>query len=252
MKKYIAILVCAVLLTGLTACGNDTPKGEDTPTTQSTVTTTAAGESSTTDGAATTTTAPTDVDGTTTTSPTDGTTAPTETGAPSAPTTPTKGPSSSASATASGSVTTTVSRPTAPTASATKPTSTTSTTVTTQPTVPQPKVDLPAVGSDIDVVKQKDRIRVSAATAVYNKDGSIAVSLTFTNYSSNWITEETDWVEYTCYDKSGNVVQKATKLYIGCIDTKKNSVKTYTFDVPAATAEVRLTDSKIVYWTEWS
>ena len=122
----------------------------------------------------------------------------------------------------------------------------------TKPTVAQPGVVLPAIGSDIDVVKQKNRIRVSAASAVSNADGTIAVSLTFKNYSSNWITEETDWVEYTCYDKDGKVVQAATKIAIGCIDTKRHPVKTFTFDVPAATAEVRLTGSKIVYWTEWS
>ena len=63
---------------------------------------------------------------------------------------------------------------------------------------------------------------------------------------------ETDYVEYTCYDANGTVVQKATTIYIGCIDTKKHPSKTFTFDVPATTAEVRITKSKIVYWTEWS
>ncbi|MBR3778919.1 MAG: hypothetical protein IKL13_04255 [Clostridia bacterium] len=249
MKKYIAILVCAVLLTGLTACGNDTPKGEDTPaTTTTTSATTTTGEGSTTTSATTSTTTE-DTAASDTTSATATTGGSVTTAAPSY----TEGTTTTVTQKPTTTVTTAPSRPaSSATATTTGSKPTASTTVTTQPTVPQPKVALPAVGSDIDVVKQKDRIRVSAATAVYNKDGSIAVSLTFTNYSSNWITEETDWVEYTCYDKSGNVVQKATKLYIGCIDTKKNSVKTYTFDVPAATAEVRLTDSKIVYWTEWS
>ena len=115
-----------------------------------------------------------------------------------------------------------------------------------------PIITLPTVGSDIDVAKKKDRIHVSATNASFNENGTIAVSLTFKNKTKNWITEETDWVEYTCYDADGNVVQSATKIYIGCIDTKKNPTKTFRFDVPANTAEVRLTNSKIVYWTEWA
>lgn len=115
-----------------------------------------------------------------------------------------------------------------------------------------PAVTLPAIGSDIDVTKNKNRIVVNAASAAFNNDGTIAVSLTFKNKSKNWITEETDWVEYTCYDADGNVVQAATKIYIGCIDTKKNVSKTFNFNVPATTTEVKLTDSKIVYWTEWA
>jgi hypothetical protein len=70
--------------------------------------------------------------------------------------------------------------------------------------------------------------------------------------TKNWITEETDYIEYTCYDKEGNVVKAASKIYIGCIDTKKNVSKTFQITVPATTAEVRITKSKIVYWTEWS
>ena len=236
-----------LLLVSVTACGK--PADSDTPaTTTTTSATTTTGEGSTTTSATTSTTTE-DTAASDTTSATATTGGSVTTVAPSY----TEGTTTTVTQKPTTTVTTAPSRPASSvTATTTGSKPTASTTVTTQPTVPQPKVALPAVGSDIDVVKQKDRIRVSAATAVYNKDGSIAVSLTFTNYSSNWITEETDWVEYTCYDKSGNVVQKATKLYIGCIDTKKNSVKTYTFDVPAATAEVRLTDSKIVYWTEWS
>lgn len=111
---------------------------------------------------------------------------------------------------------------------------------------------LPAIGSDIDVTKKKNRIRVSAALATLNEDGTYHVTLTFRNYTSNWITEETDYVVYTCYDATDTVVQTGTNIYIGCIDTKKNPMKTFEFDVPATTAEVKLTSSKIVYWTEWA
>ena len=244
MKKYIALLLCVALLVGVTACGDDTPKDADTTassTVQSTVTTTM-GEGSTTSAdtsAATTTATGADV-----TPSTNGTSASVGTGTPtSAATTATKAPASSA---------TTGSRPTSATASVgSTPTSSAPTTGTTQTAVAVPDVTLPAIGSDIDVSNPKNRIRVSAASAAYNADGTIGVTLTFKNYST-WITEETDYVLYTCYDKDGNVVQNATKLSIGCIDTKKHPQRTFTFTVPAATAEVRITRSKIVYWTEWS
>lgn len=114
-----------------------------------------------------------------------------------------------------------------------------------------PILNLPAIGSDIDVSKKKDRIRVSATSTAYNEDGTIAVSLTFTNYSTRWITEETDYIQYTCYTASGTKIKTAT-IYIGVIDTKKNPVKTFTFNVPANTATVKITSSHITYWTEWA
>lgn len=113
-----------------------------------------------------------------------------------------------------------------------------------------PDIILPEIGSDIDVTKKKNRIRVSAAEASFNEDGTIHVSLTFKNYTSNWITEETDYIKYTYYKDN---TSKGTKtLYIGVIDTKKNPVKTFEFDVPSYTTKVRITSSKIVYWTEWA
>ena len=113
-----------------------------------------------------------------------------------------------------------------------------------------PDIIMPAIGSDIDVTKKKNRIRVSATEASFNEDGSIHVKWTFKNYTSNWITEETDYVKYAYY-KDGTRKGIAT-LYIGVIDTKKNPVKTFEFDVPAYTTELRITSSKIVYWTEWA
>ena len=108
------------------------------------------------------------------------------------------------------------------------------------------RIVLPAIGSDIDVVKKRDRIHVTAAYI-----SGTTVTLTFTNSTTRWITEETNWVKYTCYDADGKALV-TEELYIGVIDTKKNKSKTFTFDVPAATAEVRITDSDIVYWTEWA
>ena len=113
-----------------------------------------------------------------------------------------------------------------------------------------PDIIMPAIGSDIDVTKKKNRIRVSATEASFNEDGTIHVKWTFKNYTSNWITEETDYIKYTYYKGS---TSKGTKtMYIGVIDTKKNSSKTYEFDVPSYVTELRITSSKIVYWTEWA
>ena len=113
-----------------------------------------------------------------------------------------------------------------------------------------PDIVMPEIGSDIDVTKKKNRIRVSATEASFNEDGTIHVKWTFKNYTSNWITEETDYIKYTYYKGS---TSKGTKtMYIGVIDTKKNSSKTYEFDVPSYVTELRITSSKIVYWTEWA
>lgn len=114
-----------------------------------------------------------------------------------------------------------------------------------------PDIALPAIGSDIDVTKKKNRIRVSAAEASFNANGTIHVSLTFKNYTSNWITEETDYVQYTYYNAAGTKIKTVT-LYIGVIDTKKYPVKTFEFDLPVNAASVKITKSQITYWTEWA
>lgn len=228
MKKLLAFLLAALLVVGLTACGDDTYKEGDSPSTTVTdtpvgsVTSPSASDHSS-DGTSVTTTTnnwPTGVTVPVGTKPT-GTT----TQAPSS--TATQAPSASDATTTTG----------------------------TQPTEPPEQglyIVLPAVGADIDVVNKKNRIHVSDAVAWLNEDGTIGVQLTFKNSSANWITEETDYVEYTCYDKHGNVLLENERIMLGCIDTKTNSEKAYIFDVSADTAEVKLTNSKIVYWTEWA
>ena len=71
------------------------------------------------------------------------------------------------------------------------------------------------------------------------------------NTTKNWITEETDWIQYTCYNATGGVLG-TYKLYIGSIDTKKNAQKIFALTAPAGTESIKITDSKMVYWTEWS
>ena len=251
MKKSIAFALALVLLLTVTACGTPAEDGAQNSTTTTTTTTTVAGDTTTA------TTVGTDSGDTTATTETTATTVTTTTNTyvPNGVTVPIGTKPTTTTTTKKPTTTQRVEEPIGPTTTVTTTTTTQAPTTTVKPTEPPvtgPYIVLPEIGSDIDVTKKKDRIRVSAVAAWYNDDGSIGVSLTFKNHSSNWITEETDYVEYTCYDKNGNVVQKATKLAIGVIDTKRHPVKEFTFAVPADTAEVRITKSKIVYWTEWS
>ena len=242
MKKLTAYVLAVLLLLSLTACGTD----PDAPAQDSTTTTTTA---------TTTTTTQAEVDGTTTVGSDNNTTT-----ASGVPTTSATTPSS-----------TTTAPTTAPSGDiipiGTKPTATTTTTTTKAPTTTKP-VDEPMDGTTTTVTttttttttttvkptvtKKKDRIRVSGYEVWYNEDGTIHVEMTFRNVSSNWITEETDYLVYACYDANGNVVQKNVKLALGIIDTKKYYVRTYSVDLPANTAELRFTKSQITYWTEWA
>lgn len=270
MKKHLALLLALLLAVGLTACGSSGDDADTNRTTTGSASATTSAESTTVpDGTQSvsgteTTAAPTTEAtnggstapaqpsaGSTTTTVTTVTTAPAPTGATvpigtKPPVTTTQAPTTT---------TTTNGKPStggSTTATTTTPTTTPTTAKPTEPPVQGPYIVLPAIGSDIDVTRKKDRIRVSGVAAWFNEDGTIGVQLTFKNYSSNWITEETDYVEYTCYDKNGNVVQKATRLPIGVIDTKKNSTKAFDFNVPTNTAEVKITKSDITYWTEWA
>ncbi|MBR2320122.1 MAG: hypothetical protein IKA50_05010 [Clostridia bacterium] len=268
MKKIIAFLLAALLLVGATACGDDTRKPDKhNPTT--TVTTQPDG-TDVFDGSTTAPSVPASSENADATQTAGDSTAPTRpsvsTGAATSTTLPAPtgatvpiGTKPPVTTTQTPTTTTTVASPSvggstsATPSTSTAPTTTPSTTVKpTEPVVQGPYIVLPAIGSDIDVTKKKDRIRVSGVAAWFNEDGTIGVQLTFKNYTSNWITEETDYVTYTCYDKNGNVVKRATNLMIGVIDTKKHVEKTFTFNVPANTAEVRITKSKITYWTEWA
>lgn len=255
-KKITALLLAVLLLVGVTACGNDTDKSKgDTPSTIVTTRPSVPIGSSDSVGGTNASSAPTQSDGTAAVNPT-GTVRPSDTTATPSTTYAPVGeivPVGTKPATSTTAPTTTT------TPSTTVTTTTTATTTqaptTTQPTEPPVsslQIILPSIGSDIDVTNKKDRIRVSAHAAWVNEDGTIGIQLTFKNYTSNWITEEIDYIQYTCYDKDGKVVQKSTKLMIGVIDTKKNKEKTFTFSVPATTYEVRITKSKITYWTEWA
>ena len=274
MKKLTAFLLAVLLIVGVTACGDDTDKPkEDAPSTTVTTRPTAPVDSSDSVGGTDASSAPAQSDGTAAVNPT-GTARPSGSTGASATTTTTYAPvgdivpigtrpttsTTAPTTTTAPSTTVTTTAPSVGGSSTGSTVTTTTTATTTQaPTTTQPteppvsslQIILPSIGSDIDVTNKKDRIRVSAHAAWVNEDGTIGIQLTFKNYTSNWITEETDYVQYICYAEDGTPLKRGT-ISIGVIDTKKHPVRTYEFDVPADTYEVKLSKSKITYWTEWS
>ncbi len=135
----------------------------------------------------------------------------------------------------------------------TQSTTTTTTKPTTTTTVKPTEaagVKFPAVGTDVDVVKQKGRYRISESKL---SDDNKTWTITIKNEDKNWINQETDWVKFACYDKNGNELKGEGNdfgyIYIGAL--KIGGTFTQTITLPAGTAEIKLVDSEIVYWTDW-
>lgn len=129
---------------------------------------------------------------------------------------------------------------------ATTVTTTTATTVASAEQTKVGKVSLPATGYDPD---GKGRIQIGAVS--YDKP---MVTIEVKNVTTKWMTEETDYLEYTCYDKKGNKLTSKDaifgKLYIGALRAGKSVTKT--FSVPNGTVRVEITGYKLTYWTEWA
>lgn len=229
MKKRLLPILLLVLALLLTACrGNnpDTPADPDTPD----VSTTTAGDAADSDS----TTAPTDKGDKTTEGGTQYTAANNEVNwedvfGDDDPTTGKNDPTKKTTAT--------------------KKTTERTTVPTVKPTTID-KVTLPAVGTDVD---GRGRIKVSAVSL---EDG--VLSLTIRNYTdeqnTQWITEETDYVTYACYDKDGKELKGDDEvfgyLYLGCLENGKEV--SFSVALPKGTATVALTGAKVTYWTPWS
>ncbi len=232
MKKLWIVALCLVLTLGLVACGGnpDTsePVGgvvipdEGTGTTASTGTTTQQGNvvdgDAFFDGGSTTTTAPT-------------TTKKDDASNTGGTTTTTQGGNST----------------TAP--------STTSTTAKPTTTVAPPqqetvqKISLPAAGYDID-----GRGRIQVKESKVKKENKVQYAyITFENVSKKngkeWIIPEYSKVQYACYDKNGNQTGSGTMI-LGALDG--DETVTCQIELPADTAEVKLTGHNFEYWTPWS
>ena len=196
MNKKLLLIPLLVLALLLTACGGKNPDTPDTPDAPDVSTTTSAegeGQSDST---------------TSTTGKADKTTKPGETSKPADNVVDWGNVfgDDDTTATAKGDKTTKKA-----TTSTTKKTITT-TAPTVKPTTID-KVTLPAVGTDVD---GKGRIKISAVDL---KDG--VLTITIRNYTdeqkTQWITEETDYVTYACYDKEGNVDPKVVRATMGAV-----------------------------------
>lgn len=116
-----------------------------------------------------------------------------------------------------------------------------------EPPVPDvPAAALPAVGYDLD---GKGRIVVKEIV----QEGYL-VTVTLENLSSEWMTEETSYVKYTCTDAEGNVLTLEDRyfgtLYLGMLEAK--DIDTYTITLPEGTVKLEFGDYRIVYWSQWA
>lgn len=223
MKKSLIVIPLLVLTLLLTACGDKTPDKQDTPTTTTT-------ESAVEGGSTTSSNTGDNTTGKGDKQPTDNVVNWED---------------------LFGADDTTTGKDGKTTTSTTKKKTTTSTapTTTLKPTTID-KVSLPAVGSDVD---GRGRIKVSGVSL---KGGVMAISIR--NYTdeqkTQWITEETDYVTYACYDKNGKQLTGTDAnfgyLYLGCLEDGDEI--TLSVELPKGTASVQLTGSKIAYWTPWS
>ncbi len=100
---------------------------------------------------------------------------------------------------------------------------------------------LPQTAGDID---GRSRLYVGE---VFEQDGVVHFSIV--NKTTKWMTEETNYIEYTCRDADGNVLA-VKNLYIGSV--RANSTHRYEIPLPEGTKELSLTKHKIEYWTEWA
>ncbi|MBQ7088665.1 MAG: hypothetical protein IJN04_03390 [Clostridia bacterium] len=115
------------------------------------------------------------------------------------------------------------------------------------PNIPDvPAAALPEVGYDLD---GKGRILVQSIS----QEGYV-VTVTLTNTSNKWMTEETSYVEYTCTDAEGNVLVLNDKyygtLYFGMLEAKETDI--YTITLPEGTAKLEFGTCRIVYWSQWA
>ncbi|MBR0447311.1 MAG: hypothetical protein IIX28_02455 [Clostridia bacterium] len=233
MNKKLLLIPLLVVALLLTACGGKNPDTPDTPDTPDVSTTTSA--EATVEGDATTTTAKGDK-----------TTKPASTSKPANNEVNWEdvfGADDDTTTSGKGDKTTKKT-----TTSTTKKT-TTAPTTTMKPTTID-KVTLPAEGTDVD---GRGRIKISTVDL---KNGVLTISIR--NYTdeqkTQWITEETDYVTYACYDKDGKALKGDDDafgyLYLGCLE--EGQEVSFSVALPKGTATVALTGAKITYWTPWS
>lgn len=104
-----------------------------------------------------------------------------------------------------------------------------------------PKVELPAIGYDLD---GKGCVKVVDALV-----SSYTVSITLKNVSAKWMTEETTILECTCYNKNGDV-EKKEQILVGALEAGEE--KWIHFQIAKDTKKVQITDFITTYWSQWA
>ena len=111
------------------------------------------------------------------------------------------------------------------------------------------KISLPAAGYDMD---GRGRIQVKEST-VKKEDKTQYAYITFENVSKKngkeWTIPEYSQVQYACYDSNGSQVGSGT-MVLGALEG--DDTVTCKIELPADTAEVKLTGHNFEYWTPWS
>lgn len=135
----------------------------------------------------------------------------------------------------------------------TQPTTSTTAKPTTTVAPPQQetvqKISLPAAGYDMD-----GRGRILVKKSEVKKENKVQYAyITFENVSKKngkeWTIPEYSQVQYACYDKNGNQVGSGT-MVLGALEG--DETVTCQIELPADTAEVKLTGHNFEYWTPWS
>lgn len=120
---------------------------------------------------------------------------------------------------------------------------------------------LPFYGADID---GKKRITVGDTAVLCN-----TLYLELIDELDEWMTmgepagnsqtveealKKIDYIRYACYDAQGNEL-RLEDTWFGILEipamSSTNSIITFKIDLPEGTAEVKLLDAHIRYWTEW-
>lgn len=244
MKKLLIWLVCVMMLVCVSACGDEA--GTDLPGTPDATESTSGTDDQ---GNATDPTGQNDATTTTTTKKGDATKSTGSTTEPKNNEVDYQqffGDDTTTTTTKKGDTT---KKPTSSSATSTTSTTKPTTTTTLKPTTID-QVSLPAVGTDVD---GKGRIAVSK---VELSSGVMTLKLrnNTDKQTQKWITEETNYVTYACYDKDGKVLKGSDDVfgyfYLGCLEAGDEIE--FKVTLPAGTTRVELTGAKIVYWTPWS
>ena len=118
--------------------------------------------------------------------------------------------------------------------------------------MPEQPLKLPFYGADVDV-KHPGRLFVGE-TSVIGQTLYLEIQDELDDWMTMFNPEAPDTIYYACYDAAGNELTTGEEDYgyffIRDMGPSK-SAETHKILLPEGTAEVRIVDANIVYWTEW-